>query len=82
MKTKEAIETKKIIRYLKNYVRAIELTGQPECELYLMLKGAVTLLQQGEKFEAIVGELENCLLPEQYKIVEKLLQKYFPKGNK
>ena len=26
-----------------------------------------------------IGELENCLLPEQYKIVEELEQKYFPK---
>lgn len=39
----------------------------------------INLLERGEKYEQIFNELENCLLPEQYKVVEKLEQKYFPK---
>lgn len=35
----------------------------------------IKLLQRGEKFEEIVNEL----FPEQYHVVEILVQKYFPK---
>ena len=38
----------------------------------------VSLLRYLEKYKAIVEELENILLPEQYKYVESLIQKYFP----
>lgn len=39
----------------------------------------IKLLKHGGKCEQILNELENCLLPEQYKIVEVIKQKYFPK---
>lgn len=40
----------------------------------------IDLLKRGEKYEKIVNELENCLLPKQYKnIVGILKRRYFPK---
>jgi len=72
MNTKEAIND--AIETIKYYNRMYYDTGHTED-----LKQIIELLKRGEKYEAIVNELENCLLPEQLKIVEKLKQKYFPK---
>ncbi len=66
MNTKEAIE------WLKDAEEIAELKKWRVDKI-------IELLQRGEKFEKIVNELENCLLPEQYQIVEILVQEYFPK---
>ena len=70
MNTKEAIE----------FIRLKIVPPKWDEEKYKGLKRVIELLKRGEKFEAIVSELENCLLPEQYKTVEIIKQKYFPKG--
>ena len=73
MDNKEAIE---FIEDVKREYTVCPTRYQPIIKRY---NSVINLLQQGEKYRQLVGELENCLLPEEWETVEILKQKYFPK---
>lgn len=77
---------KEAIYFLEHEVKLFphEAKSLPAClKIYKIaenIEEIIELLKRGEKYEVIVKELENCLLPEQYKVVKKLELKYSPKG--
>ena len=76
------MEIKEAIEFLKAHkVEVFSMVGKNKSsdEVIALLKRLNKKCKQGEKYEAIVGELENCLLPEQWEVVEILIKKYFPK---
>ena len=51
------MEVKEAIEQIENYVKALDMIGEPESKLYTALKQVVPLLQQGEVYRLMWKEL-------------------------
>ena len=76
------VNVKEAIEFLKGIKHSGNGYGNSYISDFDKLKDIIALLQQGEQYRQLVGELEYCLLPEQWEVVEILMKKYFPKEAK
>ena len=78
------MDVKEVIEFLKewNKLKPYRNSAMNITQLNKTMDSVIDLLQQGEKYRQLVGELENCLLPEQWEVVEILMKKYFLKEAK
>lgn len=85
------MNTQEAIKFLENDILTISIIDQSVEEYYEKIKGVISLLRRGEKYEAIYNEIwehfefspTKELLHMNYedfvKLLIKLNQKYFPK---
>ena len=53
------MDSKEAIEQIENYVKALDMIGEPESKLYTALKQVAPLLQQGEAYRQMWEELEK-----------------------